>query len=146
MSHRRQALVAAGLALWLAGAATAGCGTAKPNASAGTGGASCGQQATAGSYTVTLTPATCPPAAKVRSRATISVKDAQGNALVGATVVTHTDMEKMEMPSGTTTASPNGDSYQVDLALGMPGEWIVRVTVTPSGGAEAEARFQLTVK
>jgi hypothetical protein len=143
MTGTRLRLVVTGAALLTA---LAGCG-AVGTTNVADPPASCGpQQQQAGEYTVTFETAACPAKAELNSPATIAVRGPQDRPVLDATIVAHCDMPAMKMPTGTASATPDGDRYRVNLALGMAGVWDIRVEVTPPGGQPVTTTFTITAK
>ncbi len=98
---------------------------------------------TEGEGTVTATLAPVAPVAGQANRLTVTVHDAQGAPLVGATVTLTSNMTTMDMGTTKRTLTDAGDgAYTTDLTFGMAGTWRVTVTVTPpNGGAKIVRTF-----
>ena len=96
-----------------------------------------------GEGTVTATIAPNAPVARQASRLTVTVRDAQGAPVVGATIQAVSNMTTMDM--GTTKldlTDAGSGTYTGDVTFGMAGTWRVTLTITPpNGGAKIVRTF-----
>jgi nitrogen fixation protein FixH len=106
-----------------------------------------GENAPASSAPVQVT-ATTVPAPKAGDNAlTISITDAQGKPVTGATVTTSVAMTSMDM--GTThppVMEKGGGKYTATVTFSMAGPWRVKVKVTPPGQKSQTKAFDFTAK
>ncbi|MCX5316122.1 FixH family protein [Streptomyces sp. NBC_00154] len=131
----------------LAAVVLTGCSQkADTSANSGSSGGTCHDTKTDAGLKVTLTASPCPLQGGKTGTATITVKDAGGNAVDGAKVQINPEMPAMKMKGGDQTATAKGDGYEAKLVLGMPGDWKVAVHVTPSSGKTSSTQFVLTAK
>ncbi|MEZ4767425.1 MAG: FixH family protein [Caldilineales bacterium] len=100
--------------------------------------------ATAG---VTMTLAVNPdPATVGQAQVTITLNDADGQPVSGATVAIKGDMSHAGMVPVLADATDEGaGAYRADLKWTMAGDWIVTVTATLPDGQTAEQQFDLSV-
>ncbi|MFD9701528.1 FixH family protein [Lentzea sp. NPDC059081] len=124
-------------------AVTTGCGARPADAGAPT--ETCTETKTGSGLSIDLT-TPCPLRGGKSADARITVKNDKGEKITNATVKLTPDMPSMNMHSGEQNATPNGDGYDAKLVLGMGGEWIVKVQVTPSSGSPADVSFTLNAK
>jgi hypothetical protein len=122
---------------------TTGCGTRQADAGAPT--ETCTETKTGSGLSIDLT-TPCPLRGGKSADARITVKNEKGEKVTNATVKLTPDMPAMNMHSGEQSATPNGDGYDAKLVLGMGGEWVVKVVVTPSSGSPADVSFTLNAK
>ncbi|GAA2770714.1 FixH family protein [Streptomyces showdoensis] len=126
-----------------------GCSPSSAAAGGGTGSgtkldAGCTGTRTEAGLEVTLEVSPCPAkGGGAAGTATITVKDAAGKAVEGAKVEINPEMPNMKMKGGNQSATANGDAYEAKLVLGMPGDWLVTVVVTPASGTAASAAFDV---
>lgn len=138
MTRARTAALVPAAALLVA--ALAGCGQ---SAAGQEPTKTCTDSKTSSGLTITLaTP--CPIRGGESATAHITVKDASGAAVKGATVKLTTDMPAMNMHGGDQAATASGDGYDSKIVLGMGGDW--NVTVQVSGASSASAQFTLAAK
>ena len=91
--------------------------------------------ASSSTLAVTAAIAPDPPKARQPNMLTLTVMDADGKPLAGASVKAAVAMTSMDM--GTTHPAfqeVGAGRYQAAVSFAMPGPWRVRVTVTPPGG------------
>lgn len=88
------------------------------------------------------------PAAVGPSTLLITLVDANGNAIDGATVAVHGDMDhEGMMPVDGTAESGDDGVYRVPFEWSMGGGWILDVTATlPDDGGQVSERFELDVE
>lgn len=132
----------------LAAVLVTGCGTPASSAGGSSGGtpldASCRGTKTEAGLEVTLAISPCPAkGGGAAGSATITVKDAAGKAVEGAKVEINPEMPNMKMKGGNQSASAKGDGYEAKLVLGMPGDWLISVVVTPAAGKATTAAFDV---
>lgn len=125
-----------------------GCGPASSAAAGSSGGtkldASCSGTTTEAGLEVTLKVSPCPAkGGGAAGTATITVKDAAGKAVQGAKVEINPEMPNMKMKGGNQAATADGEAYEAKLVLGMPGDWLVTVVVTPASGKETSTAFDV---
>ncbi len=86
-----------------------------------------------GDYTIGLALRPSPPA-QGNTTIVVTVKDASGNAVSGATVKISTTMPEMSMRGPTLSAQDNGDgSYSALTNLNYATKWVFNVSVTGNG-------------
>ena len=78
---------------------------------------------------------------------TVTVKDADGNAIRGATVAITTNMPSMSMKGPKLSAQDNGDgTYSARTNLNYATSWTFDVKVTSSDGKTGSAHMETAVK
>lgn len=153
---RREAMIG-GVVLLCVALLAAFAGTLAPAASAGATGAAGGtgvgtpavshaftQTQSAGEYSVTLN---VTPATFGMNTFTVSVRDAQGKSVDGASVLTETQSLDMDMGTQRGQLQPAGASapgvYSGQGQLDMAGHWLVTVKVLPPGSKQfVQASFK----
>ncbi|MFE1381419.1 FixH family protein [Streptomyces sp. NPDC058740] len=133
----------------LAAVLVTGCSTPAASAGGGSGGgtaldASCRGTRTEAGLEIAFAVAPCPAkGGGAAGTATITVKDAAGKPVQGAKVEINPEMPNMKMKGGNQSAEAKGDGYEAKLVLGMPGDWLVSVVVTPASGKATTAAFDV---
>ncbi|MBK0372947.1 FixH family protein [Streptomyces sp. RB110-1] len=137
----------------LAAVLVTGCSTTSPATAdtTNTGGkaldAKCSGTETADGLEVSLIVSPCPAkGGGAASTAAITVEDTAGKAVEGAKVQINPEMPNMKMKGSNQSASVKGDGYEAKLVLGMPGDWLITVVVTPTSGKTSSAAFDLKAK
>ncbi|WP_381560122.1 FixH family protein [Streptomyces eurythermus] len=125
-----------------------GCSTPASSAGGSAGGtaldAGCRGTKTEAGLEITLAVSPCPAkGGGAAATASITVKDTAGKAVRGAKVEINPEMPDMKMKGGNQSAEPKGDGYEAKLVLGMPGDWLVSVVVTPASGKATTAAFDV---
>ncbi|MEU5364021.1 FixH family protein [Streptomyces sp. NPDC005925] len=106
--------------------------------------ASCTGTKTDAGLKITLKLRPCPvKGGGAAGTATITVRDSAGKTVHDAKVDINSEMPNMKMKGGDQSAGLKGDGYQAKLVLGMPGDWLVRVAVTPASGKASSAEFDV---
>ena len=111
------------------------------------GGSTTGQTPTSSSGDLTMTLAFYPsPPKQGNETVTISLKDASGNAVKGATVHISTKMPDMAMTGPSMSAQDNGDgTYSAVANMNYQTTWVFDVTAS-STGKSSTAEFSDVVK